>query len=237
MEKSRLREVEDRLDALATSTLGGGPHEEWPVTACWLGGRAVTIERGLRRCADIPAAAAVHILMRSLADLTILLDWLAVDPVRRMPLWYADGELESARFIRKAIDLGLLNLIGTDVAAAEQAYVSKMSFVNQVRSAAGLASNAAPLPNTEAMAESLGQAHLLQLYTGVFRANSQYTHTSARSFTEMHDLGLSEGPLKNPELAQGAAAALFAHVLETASRAAGLGIEDECEQLQRELVV
>ena len=87
METARLGHIESRLYSLAIENLGRGVNGVWEQTVCRFAGRAVTLERGIRACVDIPAAAAVHILVRSLVDLVdlvdlvILADWIAQDPL------------------------------------------------------------------------------------------------------------------------------------------------------------
>jgi hypothetical protein len=236
METARLGHIESRLDSLAIENLGRGVNGVWEQTVCRFAGRAVTLERGIRACADIPAAAAVHILVRSLVDLVILADWIAQDPLRRIDLWKAEGELENARYIRRALDSGLVDDLAQDPVEAERIYLERMAAVNKARTAAKLAANADPLPSIESMAKAVGPDHVKQLYTGAFRPTSGYTHTSFMSFAEMAMQGAVEGPVLNSEGTRRTGAALLAHVMALASRVADLKIETECDQLHDELV-
>jgi hypothetical protein len=225
MDGTRLLEIETRLDEVAVTSLSNPP--KWPAAACFLGARALTIDRGIRACVAVPASAAVQILLRSLVDLAILVDWIAQDPGRRVVLWEAESERESATYIREAVDLGLIAFLGLDEVEAKRVCDAKMEQVARARQMAGIGPK---------VAEQLGREERRQLYTGLLRTSSAYTHSSATSFAEMAMLGNSEGPLRNPEEVRKTAVALLARVMGSVSRASGLGIESECDRLLAELV-
>jgi hypothetical protein len=234
MDGTRLLEIETRLDEVAVTSLSNPP--KWPAAACFLGARALTIDRGIRACVAVPASAAVQILLRSLVDLAILVDWIAQDPGRRVVLWEAESERESATYIREAVDLGLIAFLGLDEVEAKRVCDAKMEQVARARQMAGIGPKDRLLPFTDKMAEQLGREERRQLYTGLLRTSSAYTHSSATSFAEMAMLGNSEGPLRNPEEVRKTAVALLARVMGSVSRASGLGIESECDRLLAELV-
>jgi hypothetical protein len=237
MDDQRLGRVEDRLDELATTKLAGRQRqEEWRRVASILGLRAVIFHRGFRACVNVPASAAAHTLLRCMADLAILIDWIDLDPVRHLDLWEADGWQETAKGIKEALDTGVVERIGLNRSESEAAYAAKEKAIDDVRRRYALGPKAPLVPDTASMARKLGADIQGQLYTVIIRIGSGYVHSSAGSFAETMAVGNVEGPLRDPAGARRTAASLLAYILAAVSRIDSLQMEDECDQLRHELV-
>ncbi len=104
---------------------------------------------------------------------------------------------------------------------------------------AGVGRKGALVPNLQARAEAVGTDATRVAYPLFFGPWSEWGHTGAGSMALRVEGGTAvfeDGPPPDPVQALSVTGALYAYVLAELSRWIGLGIEDECDALRKELV-
>lgn len=239
--------AEERLDGLAksldTSRRFEPGSDQWPFMAIVLGHRARTFFLAVRRA---KTDAEAQVLTRPLAELVVLIEWLAHDPETRVPLWVA----ESLR-----MDLVYIQAVSTKTQFAARMKpvvdqtAEKQGIVDRQRRGAidaGLTwvGERGPLiPSLDHMASSVNSETSREAYNIAFRATSPWTHVSAGTFAEGLR-GDPDGITTNfvgdsstqwiPGL-RALAATSFSIILRRVSRVANLGIEADCANVQASL--
>lgn len=211
--------------------------------------QAFEVYRGLRREATANALGITGpILLRSLADAAILLRWIQDNPPLRVEMYFAEDDrqrLAAAEPFRR-----FRARRGTDAgpvypAAREAAMRANVADVRRRARVAGEPVGAVRgplLPAAETMALSTGDSAMWEAYEVIFRVSSPWAHLSGTALSSHRIEHRRDGPHLVVEGAyrgvylRAMACPSMAHLLGTASRICGLGIEGEARLWQDAIV-
>ncbi len=207
-----------------------------------LGHRARTFFRAVR---DAQADAIAQVLVRPLAELVILVEWLSQDPTNRVPLWTAESLRMDLVWIEAVVgktEWGQRLVPEVDQKADKQRIIDEVRGRFRERGISWVGEKGALVPGLEQMANAVNSETTREAYNVAFRSVSEWTHVSAGTFAEglqKRDdgetvfVGDSSSRLIPGLRALGAN--LFAIILRRVSRVANLGIEAGCVEVQASL--
>jgi len=230
--------AERRLDELA-QTLDQPrvfpPGLVWPWIAIMLGHRARTFFRAVRSAEH---DAVAQVLVRPLAELMILLEWLAQDPPTRLPLWAAESERRDLVVISEARRttqiVQRLPAPPIDQTAEKQAIIEKVRADARAKGVSWVGEKGSLIPGTAQMAEAVSTQTVHEAYDIAFRSTSPWTHIDAGTFgdglrdNEEHRVFVGDTSTRWLPSLRALAASSFAVILRRISQAAELDLEQPC---------
>src|SRR3989442_942319 len=75
--------------------------------ACLMAHRALSLYRGVLVELDGPVPVTAMVMLRPLAELTIVLKWISLDPELHAALWVGQSEDQDLRAVRRLVETGL----------------------------------------------------------------------------------------------------------------------------------
>lgn len=240
-----LPEVEARLEVLGQSLDTGMPTTTFGLVALGFGHRARSLWRGLLHASSGPSDASVQLILRGLVEMTILLPWLAKNPDVHLALWGAEGERQILKLLRDGptnagtqLAAGLAQRATPERLAAIERAVAEARSRGRAANTIGLRPNGSLLPSLPEMVRAVNTPAAREAYTISYNFLSDFTHSGSRSLAEGVMAGgiFNDGPSQDSRGDRALAAVSYAMVLEVASQAASLGIEDDARRLRARIL-
>ena len=210
--------------------------------------QAFEVYRGLRReaIAD-PLGITGTILLRSLVDAAILVRWIEGNPALRVEMYFAEADREllaSAEGWRRFRTVRHGDTAPVFDAAREAAMRANTKDVRERARKAGesIGEEGRLLPSAETMAMATGDTAMLEAYQVLYRVSSPWTHSGATALAPHRVVRrpdgvhlVVDGPYRGSHL-RALTFPSMAHLLGSASRICGLGLEGEARLWQDAII-
>jgi hypothetical protein len=181
--------------------------------------RALALWKAARFLLDGPSEAAVHVLLRALAEAGITLAWLMQDAAN-IEVWMADDRRQKRRLLDRAQLAGITGLLDPPEVEALGVMRAELEEPAPADPDAKLADR---LPPLDQRAKAAGEEHILAIYDLSYPVLSNWTHASAGSFTQ------EESAPHNRDGFRREGITLLLTVVRQAGLAMGANVEQRCE--------
>jgi len=233
--------VEQGLQELS-SVLRPNAVDEAHVVPWSLLARARSLFDGIGWLARGPSEASAWIVLRSLADLSILVAWLRLRIDLHPKLWAAESwrreieevlpsfEMRSAKGEITDEMRATLELKRRTITEARALAIAEGVIQSRSRSL---------IPSVRARVQALGTPAARDAHEILFSPWSEWTHTGSGSLPvriEGSRVSFDEGAPRDPVQIRSIASAMYAYVLAELSMWLGLGIHEGCDHLRESLV-
>lgn len=204
--------------------------------------RARSLFEGVGWLARGPSEASAFIVLRTLADLTILVAWLRLRIDLHPGLWAAESWRREIEDVLPSIEKrGPPGPVSDEMRAALEL---KRRAVTEARALAIAESvvdarSRSLIPSVWARVKALDTPAARDAYEILFGHWSEWTHTGSGSLPvqmEGSRIRFDEGAPRDPVQIRSMASAMYAYVLAELSRWLGLGIDEGCDHLRESLV-
>lgn len=241
-----LPEVDARLEALGQTLDAAGASTPFGIIAIGFGHRARSLWLGLRHASTGPSHASVQLILRGLVEMTILLPWLAKEPILHPRLWVAEADRQILKMLRAApTSAGPVLAAGLARVATPERIAEFEQTIAEARAAAiaaavtGVGRGGPLVPTLAEMVKVVDTPAAREAYAVAYNFLSGFTHSGARALpvhVTPDGVFIDDASPGDPSGDRTMAAVAYSMILEVVSETAGLGIEDEVRAVRARML-